>query len=328
MTQKEISEQQASLPGSVHHLTGYVFEDAYMSYELDFGHPESPERLAAIGRRMEATGLAKRVTRLAPLTRVVPHIRKIHTEAHVTAIQALKTIGPVAELAVGGALAAVKAVCQGAVRNAFCAVRPPGHHSLNTGREEGFCFYNNVAIAAKYAQDVCKMPKVLIVDWDFHHGNGTEASFYDDPSVLYFSTHYALAYPGTGYPEKQGKGQGLGFNINVNMPCGAVDDDFAGVCTQMLVPRADAFKPDFVIVSAGFDGHANDKLGCFDMSDEGFAALTRIVMGIAHRNCGDRIVSVLEGGYTPEDLAGAVCAHVKTLLEYEPENKLTANHEL
>jgi acetoin utilization deacetylase AcuC-like enzyme len=315
---KKETVQQSSPTGSVNHLTGYVFEDAFMSYELDFGHPECPERLAAIGRRMETTGLAKRVTRLAPLTGVVPHIRTIHTDAHVKAIQGLRTIGPVAELAVGGTLAAVKAVCEGAVRNAFCAVRPPGHHSLNTGQEEGFCFYNNAAIAAKYAQDVCNMPKVLIVDWDFHHGNGTEASFYDDPSVLYFSTHYALAYPGTGYPEKQGKGRGLGFNINVNMPCGAVDDDFVGVCTRMLVPRADAFKPDFVLVSAGFDGHANDKLGCFDMSDEGFAALTRIVMGIAHRNCGDRIVSVLEGGYTPEDLAGAVCAHVKTLLEYVP----------
>jgi acetoin utilization deacetylase AcuC-like enzyme len=161
---------------------------------------------------------------------------------------------------------------------------------------------------------------VLIVDWDFHHGNGTEAAFYEDPTVLYFSTHYALAYPGTGHPDKEGNGPGLGFNINVHMPCGASDDDIIDVFKTVLVPRADSFKPDFVLISAGFDGRTKDKLGCFDISDEGFAALTRIVMDIAHAHCGDKIVSVLEGGYTPEDLAGAVHAHVSTLLEYNPKN--------
>jgi acetoin utilization deacetylase AcuC-like enzyme len=199
-------------------------------------------------------------------------------------------------------------------------MRPPGHHALNTGQEEGFCFFNNVAIATRYAQEVFKRQKVLIVDWDFHHGNGTEAAFYEDPTVLYFSTHYALAYPGTGHPDKEGNGPGLGFNINVHMPCGASDDDIIDVFKTVLVPRADSFKPDFVLISAGFDGRTKDKLGCFDISDEGFAALTRIVMDIAHAHCGDKIVSVLEGGYTPEDLAGAVHAHVSTLLEYNPKN--------
>ncbi|HMD67706.1 MAG TPA: histone deacetylase [Chitinivibrionales bacterium] len=319
MILKKTSTQKSSPPLSVQHVTGYVFEDACMGYELDFGHPESPERLAAIKAKMAQTGLDKKVLRLSPLDDVVHHIRKIHTDGHIKSIQGIRTIGPIAELAVGGALAAVKAVCEGTARNAFCAMRPPGHHALNTGQEEGFCFYNNVAIAAKYAQQVCKKPKILIVDWDFHHGNGTEAAFYTDPTMLYFSTHYALAYPGTGFPEREGEGAGRGFNINVHMPAGSGDEDFVKVFNDVLVPRADTFKPDFVFISAGFDGRADDKLGCFAISDEGFAALTRIVMDIAHKHCGDRIVSVLEGGYTPEDLAGAVCAHMKTLLGYDPK---------
>lgn len=296
--------------------TGYLFEDDYMSYELDFGHPESPERLVAIKAKMAETGLDKRVQRLSPHPEVAPHIQKIHTEGHIQSIQGIKTIGRVAELAVGGALAAVKAVCEGAARNAFCALRPPGHHALNTGREEGFCFYNNVAIAARYAQDEFKRAKVLIVDWDFHHGNGTESAFYRDPTVLYFSTHDVFAYPGTGFPEREGEGAGWGCNINVHMPPGSGDRDFVKVFNDVLVPRANEFKPDFVLISAGFDGHSGDKLGCFDISDDGFAHLTRLAMDIAHAHCGDRTVSVLEGGYTPEDLASAVCAHIKTLLEY------------
>jgi acetoin utilization deacetylase AcuC-like enzyme len=203
MILKKTSAQKSSPPVSVQHVTGFVFEDDCMGYELDFGHPESPERLAAIKAKMAETGLDKKILKLTPLADVVPYIRKIHTDGHIKSIQGIRTIGPIAELAVGGALAAVKAVCGGQARNAFCAMRPPGHHALNTGQEEGFCFYNNVAIAAKFTQDVYERPKILIVDWDFHHGNGTEVAFYQDPTVLYFSTHYALAYPGTGWRRRR-----------------------------------------------------------------------------------------------------------------------------
>jgi acetoin utilization deacetylase AcuC-like enzyme len=320
MARKKAALADASSPAASTHVTGYAFEDDCMGYELDFGHPESPERLAAIKSKMAETGLEKRLLKLSPIADIVPHVMKIHTGRHIESIQSIKTIGRIAGLAAGGALAAVKAVCEGKARNAFCAMRPPGHHALNTGQEEGFCFFNNVAIAARYAQEVYKRAKVLIVDWDFHHGNGTEAAFYEDPTVLYFSTHYALAYPGTGHPDKEGNGPGLGFNINVHMPCGTTDDDIIEVFKSVLVPRANLFKPDFVLISAGFDGRANDKLGCFDISDDGFAALTRIVMDIAHKHCEDKIVSVLEGGYTPTDLSEAVYAHVKTLFEYNPKN--------
>jgi acetoin utilization deacetylase AcuC-like enzyme len=299
--------------------TGYVFEPDFLDYDLDMVHPECPERLYAIQKKMAESGLEKRLVKLSPIPDPFPYIRKIHTEQHVSAIRNIEKIGRIAALAVAGGCAAVKAVAEGTVRNAFCTVRPPGHHARNTGQEEGFCFYNNVAIAARYAQEVFNVRKILIVDWDFHHGNGTEEAFYEDPTVLYFSTHYALAYPGTGHPGKEGKEDGLGYNINVHMACGATDENIIEVFNTVLVPRADAFRPDLIMVSAGFDGRENDMLGCFDITDDGFRALTKIVMDIGRRHCNDRVVSMLEGGYTPPDLAGAVYSHVKTLLEYRPE---------
>jgi acetoin utilization deacetylase AcuC-like enzyme len=318
MTGKKKPPVRVSASSSKTIATGYVFEDAFLGYELGPGHPESPQRLAAIKAKLAGTGLDKRLVPLIPLTDPLPWIGAIHTKSHISSIQKLDPIGAIAELAVGGALSAVKAVCEGTVRNAFCALRPPGHHARNTGQEEGFCFYNNVAIAARFAQNEFKCKKILIVDWDFHHGNGTEESFYEDPTVLYFSTHYPLAYPGTGYPDKEGKGDGQGYNVNVSLPCGATDEDIIDIFQTALVPRANQFRPDFVLVSAGFDGRTNDKLGCFDITDAGFGRLTQIVMAIAHSHCNDRLVAVLEGGYTSADLADAVFTHVKTLLEYRP----------
>ena len=318
MARKKPAPPPASASASKTIATGYVFEDEFLAYELEPGHPESPQRLAAIRDKLSGTGLDKRLVKITPLADSLSHIAAIHTKPHISSIQKIDPIGKIAELAAGGAIAAVKAVCEGSVRNAFCALRPPGHHARNTGREEGFCFYNNVAIAARYAQRTFSCGKVLIVDWDFHHGNGTEEAFYSDPTVLYFSTHYPLAYPGTGYPDKEGKGDGLGYNVNVSLPCGATDDDIIDVFQSILIPRANQFRPDFVLVSAGFDSRMNDKLGCMDLTDAGFGRLTQMVMAIAHSHCNDRLVTVLEGGYTPPDLAEAVFTHVKTLLEYVP----------
>ena len=199
------------------------------------------------------------------------------------------------------------------MRNAFVCSRPPGHHARNSGREEGFCFYNHVAIGARHAQRRHSWQRVLIVDWDYHHGDGTESFFYEDPSVLVFSTHDVNAYPRTGFAERTGSGAGAGLNINAPLACGATDDDIAAAFERHLVPAATRFAPDIVLLSAGFDSRAGDRLGCFAITDRGFERLTRIVMRIADRHCNGRIVSVLEGGYQSAGLASAVLAHVGVL---------------
>ena len=200
------------------------------------------------------------------------------------------------------------------IRNAFCAVRPPGHHALKD-RAMGFCFFNNVAIAAKYIQNKHHLARVLIVDWDVHHGNGTQAIFYDDPSVFYFSTHQSPFYPGTGGADEKGEGKGRGFTLNVPLPAGSGDADYAKAFEEKLKPAAAAFQPDFVLISAGFDAARGDLLGRMDLTPEGYAQLTRIVKAIAQQYCKGRLVSVLEGGYNLEALAASVEAHVRVLVE-------------
>jgi acetoin utilization deacetylase AcuC-like enzyme len=178
---------------------------------------------------------------------------------------------------------AVDAVMEGRIRNAFCAVRPPGHHALKD-RAMGFCFFNNVAIAAKYIQNKHRLAKVLIVDWDVHHGNGTQAIFYDDPTVFYFSTHQSPFYPGTGGADEKGEGKGWGFTLNVPLPAGSGDADYAKAFEEKLKPAAAAFQPDFVLISAGFDAARGDLLGRMDLTPEGYAQLTRIVKAIAQQD--------------------------------------------
>jgi acetoin utilization deacetylase AcuC-like enzyme len=293
--------------------------------------PEVPERLICINEAMDHTGLAKSVTPLEFLADPFPHVGAVHTEKHIASIEAIPKTGEAARLAIAGLLGAVKAVHEGAVRNAFCAIRPPGHHAHNSGREEGFCFYSNVAIAAIYAQSL-GYSRILIVDWDYHHGNGTQDVFYDDPSVLFCSTHDQYTYPGTGDPGLTGQGDGEGYNLNVHLDCGATDSDFLAAFENKIIPLADGFKPDFVLISAGFDSRKHDLLGCFEITDSGFAQATAKLMELADTHCGGRIVSALEGGYRVEDeviaggqeagkhtgtIADAVTAHVSTLMGME-----------
>ena len=265
--------------------TGLVLDDGFLNHHLDPKHPDSPARYQAIKQHIKANNLADKTMAISPIADAQQWLELIHSQQHITAIKTQHpTIHTNALLATAGVLAAVDAVCTGQVQNAFCASRPPGHHARNTGREEGFCFYNHIAIAAKYAQQKYKRNKILIIDWDYHHGDGTEWAFYDDPSVLCFSTHDRFAYPGKGFPSRIGEGEGRGFNINVHLDCGSGDEEIINAFTDKLLPAVAQFKPDLILISAGFDSRKEDPLGCFDISDQGFISLTQMVKTLADKH--------------------------------------------
>ena len=294
--------------------TGFVYDDLFLEFWLEQGHPESPDRLLSIMKLLQQSGLLRNLERIQLKNDILAELALIHTAEHIQALKAKRgKSNDVALAVVGGILAATDEVCSGKLRNAFCATRPPGHHARNTGKVEGFCFYNGVAIAARYAQENYGFKKILIVDWDYHHGDGTEAFFYSDPSVLYFSTHDYYAYPGTGNPANIGKGEGKGLNINVHLDCHSTDKDIISAFEEKLLPAAHYFKPDLILISAGFDSRQDDLLGCFDISDDGYRQITKMVMDLAEQYCEGRIVSVLEGGYNLDGLASAVKIHIETL---------------
>jgi acetoin utilization deacetylase AcuC-like enzyme len=220
----------------------------------------------------------------------------------------------VARLAAGGVLAAVDAVVTGHVRNAFCMARPGGHHAM-PDRGMGFCLFNHVAIAARYTQRHHHLERILIVDWDVHHGNGTQAIFYDDPTVLFFDIHQDHFYPHTGAATERGVGRGLGFTINVPLEAGLGDDQYKQAIRDKLLSAAREFRPDLLLVSAGFDAYKHDVLGRMKVTPRGFGELTRMLKAVAREHCQDRLVAVLEGGYNLEGLAECVEAHVRALVE-------------
>ncbi len=300
--------------------TGFILLEEFLEHVIEIGHPESPERLIAIQKMMTETGLIEQVRGLEIVSNSLSHIHEIHSQSHIDAIAAIPKSGSIANLAVASALGAVQAVCEGQVRNAFCALRPPGHHANNNGNldglgaGEGFCFYNNAAIAARYAQTNFYLDRVLIVDWDFHHGNGTEAAFYRDPSVFFFSTHNLYAYPTTGHSHRQGAAEGYGYNLNVPLESGSGDNEILRAFEEKLIPIADRYKPELILISAGFDSRIDDPLGDFEVTDQGFSQLTKLVMQIADRHCEGKIVSLLEGGYNITGLRSSVEAHLSALL--------------
>lgn len=308
-----------AVSGQLQAATGLVLDDDFGLHLISPTHPESPARYAAITQRLAAAeALLSRLQRISPwdASRAIPWLDKVHPPAHISSIRdndpdAFRQ----ALLATAGTLAAVDAVFAGQVRNAFCASRPPGHHAYSSGREEGFCYFNHVAIAARYAQHHHRIKRVLIVDWDYHHGNGTEWAFYRDPSVLFFSTHDQYAYPGTGSPRRKGEGAGLGYNINVHLGCGSGDEAILSAFDRHLRAAVKSFKPELVLVSAGFDSRVDDPLGCFTISDDGFRQLTAWVKRVADQYCDGRLVSVLEGGYNVDGNASAVVAHLEALVD-------------
>jgi acetoin utilization deacetylase AcuC-like enzyme len=286
--------------------------------------------VTAILERLREERLLDRCLALAPRPITDAELARVHSPSYLrivaqdvndgvpvlstgdTAIKGQASLDA-ARIAAGGLLEAVDAVCTGRVANAFAVSRPPGHHATpNKGM--GFCLFNSVALAARHAQAAHGLERVLIVDWDVHHGNGTQETFYEDGSVLFFDTHQSPLYPGTGAADETGRGAGAGFTINCPFPAGAGRKEIIGAFRERLIPAADLFRPQLVLVSAGFDSRVDDPLGRFTLSDADFTDLTRIVREIADRHAGGRVVSTLEGGYGLDGVAAAAAAHVGALL--------------
>jgi acetoin utilization deacetylase AcuC-like enzyme len=313
--------------------TGFVYSDLFLKHDTGAGHVERPERLTSIINHLKQQKIFPELTIIQPTPAPLEAIQLIHTPDYIQRVKKICLSGngfvdssdtPVSQdsysaalLAAGGAMAAVDAVMSGRVRNAFCAVRPPGHHALKD-KGMGFCLFNNVAIAARHIQQKHKLPKVLIVDWDVHHGNGTQAAFYDDASVFYFSIHQTPAYPNSGFSNEIGVGKGTGFTLNAPMPPGSGDAEYQHELVKKLKPAALKFQPDFVLISAGFDASQGDLLGRMKISLQGFAELTQVVKDIADQHCRGRLVSILEGGYNLEALAAAVESHLRVLGNFKP----------
>ena len=306
--------------------TALLLDDYLTRHITEFGHPECPERLVVIRKGLEALkDVVVIPCRRADLAEVSLCHELSYVEGVLSLIAAGQTelaggdvsvcpeSGEVALHAVGGVIDAVDAVLSGRVKNAFCAVRPPGHHA-RPAAAMGFCLFNNVAIAARYAQKNHAVQRVAIIDWDVHHGNGTQEIFYSDGSVLFFSTHQWPWYPGTGHPSERGEGKGLGLTINCPMPAGSGREEFMDAFRTRLLPALNKYQPELLIVSAGFDSRVGDPLGQLLLTDEDFADLTDLLLDFATGACGGRLVSVLEGGYNLTGLGKAVTSHVVRLV--------------
>jgi acetoin utilization deacetylase AcuC-like enzyme len=311
-------------------ITGLAADPLCLKHDPGFGHPECPERYEAVIIGLEEAGLAEKLAPIPARDATRAELGRVHTSRYLDMAEyQIKEGAPelstgdtavceaswdAAVRAAGLGVSAIDAVTQGGLRNAFCAVRPPGHHAT-AERGMGFCIFNNVAVAARHAQEACGVERVLIVDWDVHHGNGTQDIFYEDGTVLFFSTHQWPLYPGTGRRSETGTGPGAGLTINCPLPAGAGRGQVLGAMREELEPAAERFRPELVLISAGFDSRAGDPLGEFLLTDEDFAVMTRLVMGIAARHAQGRVVSLLEGGYGLGALGGAVASHVGALIE-------------
>ena len=294
------------------------------------GHPEQPARMDAVRNALRQEGLMEKLLPLPSRTASNDELRLVHTTAYIelaryeifsgardlstgdTAV--CRDSFDAALIAAGSVLRAVDAVFTDEAQNAFCCVRPPGHHAT-PDRGMGFCLFNNVAIGARYAQRKYGCERVAIVDWDVHHGNGTQETFWSDGTVLFFSTHQYPWYPGTGAAHEMGEGKGKGLILNCPFPAGAGFTEIGGAFRDRLLPALHKFRPELILISAGFDCRRGDPLGRFTLSDEDFAELTRLMTEAAHRHANGRLVSVLEGGYNLEGLGKAVAAHVRALTE-------------
>ena len=310
---------------------GIAYHPDYLLHAAPFEHPESPGRLTAVMENLRTSGLLEKTVQITHDFADDDDVLAVHDRKYLHHLEMSCRRGDmtldagdtylcrhsynIALLSAGGVVAGAKAVAEGTVDRAFCAIRPPGHHaSRDMGM--GFCLINNVAVAAKHLQARHDVGKVLIVDWDVHHGNGTQNIFNEDPSVFFFSIHEhpTFSYPGTGRRWEVGKGKGEGATLNAPMAPGSGDKEYKLVFEQTLLPAVERFRPDFIMISAGFDAHEDDPLSDIRLSNEGFRFMTRHIGMMAEQFCGGRLVSVLEGGYEIPSLVSSVSIHVEELL--------------
>lgn len=310
--------------------TAIFRDDLFLEHMKGFNHVESPNRLEVIYQELDQPEIKQHFI-FPSFTAATPDIIKLnHSAAYIkhvanTANQPFTSFDQdtqtsarsydAACLAVGAAVSATKMLVAGEIDNAFCLIRPPGHHA-EADKAMGFCLFNNVAVAAHYAIQELSLHRVMIVDWDLHHGNGTQHSFYDTDKVLYFSTHQHPCYPGTGGFKETGRGNGKGCTINVPLPTGLDDRAFATIYNDLLAPIARQYKPELIILSAGYDIYRDDPLGGMMVSETGFAYMTKVLLDLA-AECGNRFLACLEGGY---DLNGLRIGTMATLAEMRGES--------
>jgi acetoin utilization deacetylase AcuC-like enzyme/nucleotide-binding universal stress UspA family protein len=310
-------------------VTGVVRDDAFLAHRSEGEHPENHRRLVSIYTMLDNDAAAMPLINIEARKASRQDLTLVHSATYVDQIAstadqpfcqltadtyACEASFEAASRSVGGVLAAIDAVTDGDVRNAFAMVRPPGHHA-EFSRATGFCLFNNVALGAAYARTIKGLQRVLIVDWDLHHGNGIQHIFEEDSAVLYISTHQYPCFPGTGHYLEVGRGKGEGYTINLSLGKGWKDGDFTELFQKLVAPVALSFDPDLILVSAGFDTHKKDPLGRMRVTEAGYAAMTRVLMNVAEKCCQDRMVMVLEGGYHVKALSASVRAVLAELCD-------------
>ncbi len=315
--------------------TGYVFHPIYLEHNIP-GHPERKERLQGIMGSLESSGTLARLTPIEARPLDLELLSTMHDPNYIKGVQRVSESGggmldpdtyvnahsyEAALMAAGGLINAVEAVLSGQVDNAFALVRPPGHHALRD-QGMGFCLFNNVALAAQYAIERRGLFRILIVDFDVHHGNGTQDAFYERDDVLYFSTHQYPHYPGTGHWKERGQGKGEGYTVNVPLPYGVGDEGYAQAFEEIVLPMARRYNPELILVSAGYDAHWADPLASMRLSTAGFHRLTTILFSLAEELCQGHLVLTLEGGYDLSALSHSVLATFAALRREEAEDPL------
>jgi len=311
--------------------TGFLYDERFQLHLTGPEHPEAPERLEAAYRGIEAANLLRHLTLISACRAERKWIQAVHSLGHIARFEEACLKGMMeldhadnqicectyetAVLAVGGILETVKLVMEGQLDNAFCAVRPPGHHA-EVSRALGFCYFNNVAIAARYLQMEWGIERVGIVDFDVHHGNGTQHIFESDPTVFYYSIHEhpSFSFPGTGREFEKGSDSGLGYTLNSPVLPGQGDEEYKKLLHRDLLPAFEKFKPEVILVSAGFDAHKDDDMSNIHLSTETFSWIMEKIVEMAEKYSRGRLISILEGGYSIERLPELIKNHVEILL--------------